>query len=133
MSVSSFTTSIAFRERLLTSVGQTLSELIPHPIPAGVDPRAAPITLLRMADLLAMQPNLNIPLYVVAPDERRDKALVEVNRPTFSRLSPALRDACRFISFSTLRERLPELAPYVQYLKPAVLAELSESGEMEQP
>ena len=89
--------------------------------------------LLRMADLLAMQPNLNIPLYVVAPDERRDKVLVEVNRPTFSRLSPPLRDACRFISFSTLRERLPELAPYVQYLKPDVLAELSESCEIEQP
>lgn len=89
--------------------------------------------LLRMADLLAMQPNLNIPLYVVAPDERRDKVLVEVNRPTFSRLSPPLRDACRFISFTTLRERLPELAPYVQYLKPNVLEELSESCEILQP
>jgi predicted RNA-binding protein len=27
--------------------------------------------LLRMADLIAMQPNLNIPLYLVAPDDRR--------------------------------------------------------------
>ena len=27
--------------------------------------------LLRMADLLAMQPNVDIPLYLVAPDERR--------------------------------------------------------------
>lgn len=89
--------------------------------------------LLRMADLLAMQPNLNIPLYVVAPDDRREKVLVEVNRPTFSRLSPPLREACRFIAFSTLRERLPELAPYVQYLKPNVLAELSESCEIVEP
>lgn len=87
--------------------------------------------LLRMADLLAMQPNLSIPLFVVAPDERRDKVVVEVNRPTFSRLSPPLKDACRFISFSTLRQRLPELAPYVQYLKPDVLEELSESCEVE--
>jgi hypothetical protein len=31
--------------------------------------------LLRMSDLLAMQPNLNIPLYLVAPDERRRKVL----------------------------------------------------------
>ena len=82
--------------------------------------------LLRMADLLAMQPNLNIPLYVVAPDERRDKVKVEVNRPTFNRLSPPLSEACRFISFSTLRERLPTLAPIVQYLKPDVLEDLSE-------
>jgi len=47
--------------------------------------------LLRMADLLAMQPNLNIPLFVAASDERRDKVMVEVNRPTFSRLSPPSR------------------------------------------
>lgn len=51
--------------------------------------------LLRMADLLAMQPNLNIPLYVVAPEERRGKVIAEVNRPTFSRLTPPLKDACR--------------------------------------
>jgi hypothetical protein len=82
--------------------------------------------LLRMSDLLAMQPNLNIPLYVVAPDERRDKVKVEVNRPTFNRLSPPLSEACRFISFSTLRERLPTFAPIVQYLKPDVLEDLSE-------
>ena len=43
--------------------------------------------LLRMADLITMQPNLNIPLYLVAPDERRNKVMTEVNRPTFSRLS----------------------------------------------
>ena len=35
-----------------------------------------------------MQPNLNIPLYIVAPGERRDKVVKEVNRPTFARLSP---------------------------------------------
>lgn len=87
--------------------------------------------LLRIADLLAMQPNLSIPLFVVAPDERRDKVIVEVNRPTFSRLSPPLKEACRFISFSTLRQRMPELAPYVQYLKPDVLEQLSESCEVE--
>jgi hypothetical protein len=46
--------------------------------------------LLRMSDLIAMQPNLNIPLYLVAPDERRRKVFEEVNRPTFSRLSPRL-------------------------------------------
>lgn len=87
--------------------------------------------LLRMADLLAMQPNLNIPLYVVAPDARRDKVMIEVNRPTFSRLSPPLKDACRFISFSTLHDRLPVFAPFVQHLKPNVLEDLSESCMIE--
>lgn len=82
--------------------------------------------LLRMSDLIAMQPNLNIPLYIVAPDERRDKVFTEVNRPTFSRLSPPLVDVCRFISFSALRKRLAEVAPFVRYLKPEFLEELSE-------
>lgn len=31
--------------------------------------------LLRMADLVAMQPNLNHRLFTVAPDERREKVL----------------------------------------------------------
>jgi hypothetical protein len=44
--------------------------------------------VLRMSDVIAMQPNRNIPLSLVAPDERRDKVLVEVNRPTCSRVSP---------------------------------------------
>ena len=38
--------------------------------------------LLRMSDLIAMQPNLNIPLYLVAPNERRQKVFAEVNRST---------------------------------------------------
>src|SRR4029450_13661181 len=60
--------------------------------------------LLRMSDLVAMQPNLNIPLYLVAPAERRQKVFTEVNPPPFSRLSPPLSEVCQFIAFSTLRE-----------------------------
>ncbi len=82
--------------------------------------------LLRMSDLIAMQPNINIPLYLVAPDERRDKVFIEINRPTFSRLSPPLVDVCRFISFSGLKKRLAETASFVRYLKPEFLEELSE-------
>jgi hypothetical protein len=82
--------------------------------------------LLRMADLLAMQPNLNIPLYIVAPDERREKVFAEVNRPTFSRLSPPLVDVCRFISFSSLRDHTQRVQSYVRYLRPEFLDELSE-------
>ena len=87
--------------------------------------------LLRMSDLLSMQPNLNIPLYLVAPDERRNKVLSEVNRPTFSRLSPPLKEVCRYISFSTLREQLPKDQRVIRYLTPAFLEEFSESCEIE--
>ncbi|OGO14315.1 MAG: hypothetical protein A2Y53_08575 [Chloroflexi bacterium RBG_16_47_49] len=82
--------------------------------------------LLRMSDLIAMQPNLNIPLYLVAPDDRRLKVFEEINRPTFSRLIPPLVKVCRFISFSKLTNRLKEISPYVRYLKPEFLDELSE-------
>lgn len=82
--------------------------------------------LLRMADLLAMQPNLNIPLYLVAPDERRDKVMEEVNRPTFSRLNPPLANVCNYVAFSALRERLKQVQGFVKYLKPDFLDELAE-------
>ncbi len=82
--------------------------------------------LLRMADLIAMQPNLNIPLYLVAPDERRSKVFEEVNRPTFSRLNPQLSEVCSYISFSSLRKRVKEVQGFVKYLKPDFLEELAE-------
>lgn len=85
--------------------------------------------LLRMSDLVAMQPNINIPLYIVAPSERRDKVIEEVNRPTFSRLSPPLNEICQFIAFDVLRERAEQVAPYVRYLNPDVVNEWAESCE----
>jgi hypothetical protein len=87
--------------------------------------------LLRMSDLVAMQPNLNIPLYLVAPDDRRQKVFAEVNRPTFSRLSPPLVDVCRYISFSTLSDYLDQVGAVAGYLRPEFLDELSESCALE--
>jgi hypothetical protein len=55
--------------------------------------------LLRMSDLLALQPNLDIKLYLVAPDERRDKVENEMLRPTFRLREKPLTDVCGFISF----------------------------------
>ena len=88
--------------------------------------------LLRMADLVSMQPNLKIPLYLVAPDERRDKVFNEVNRPTFTRLKPPLNAVCRFIAFTDLRERLQTVSTVVQYLKPEFLDEIAESCEVDE-
>ncbi len=88
--------------------------------------------LLRMSDLIAMQPNLNIPLYIVAPDERREKVLAEVNRPTFSRLAPPMNQIYRYVSFSALRDWVPQMADMTGYLRPEFLEELSESCEVEE-
>jgi len=62
--------------------------------------------LLRMSDLLALQPNLDISLYLVAPDERRDKVEQELLRPTFSLREKPLAKICGFLPFSVLCEKL---------------------------
>ncbi len=62
--------------------------------------------LLRMSDLLALQPNLDISLYLVAPDDRRDKVEQELLRPTFSLREKPLAKICGFLPFSVLCEKL---------------------------
>jgi len=87
--------------------------------------------LLRLSDLISMQPNINIPLFIVAPDDKRNKVISEINRPTFSRLSPPMNQMCRYISFSSLKKGIEQVENVVQYLKPEFLEELSESCEPE--
>gem|GEM_PF-5360452 len=42
--------------------------------------------ILRMADLMTLQPNMNIALHIVAPVERRDQVMQEITRLVFSLL-----------------------------------------------
>jgi hypothetical protein len=81
--------------------------------------------LLRMSDLITMQPNLSIPLFLVAPDDRRLKVIQEINRSTFTRLN--LPEICRYISFSKLKTEIANIKNLVRYLKPKWLEEISES------
>jgi hypothetical protein len=61
--------------------------------------------LLRMADLLAMQPNLKIKLHIVAPISRRDKVFREIRRPVFMLLEGgALSDTCTYLSYETVAD-----------------------------
>jgi hypothetical protein len=62
--------------------------------------------LLRMSDLLSLQPNLDINLYLVAPDERREKVGQELLRPTFRLKEKPLARICGFIGFSNLCEQI---------------------------
>ena len=64
--------------------------------------------LLRMADLAALSPNLNFPLYVVAPAARLAKVRRELTRPTFRALGVDRR--CRYFSSEALLRALPGLA-----------------------
>jgi hypothetical protein len=62
--------------------------------------------LLRMSDLLALQPNLDISLFLVAPDERRTKVEQELLRPSFSLREKPLAKVCGFLPFGRLCEQL---------------------------
>jgi hypothetical protein len=63
--------------------------------------------LLRMSDLLAVAPNLNIPLYIVAPAQRIAKVRRELQRPTFQTLG--LHEQCGFFSFEDLDKEAPNM------------------------
>ena len=61
--------------------------------------------LLRMADLLALQPNMDIKLHIVAPESRREKVFQELRRPVFSLLEPRpLSERCTYLSYGSVEE-----------------------------
>ncbi len=62
--------------------------------------------LLRMSDLLALQPNLNIDLYIVAPEDRRGKVEREILRPSFNLRDPPLARVCGFLPASKLLAKM---------------------------
>lgn len=83
--------------------------------------------LLRMSDLMSMQPNLQINLFIVAPDGRRDKVFSEINRPTFSRLKTPLNKICKFIPYSKLKRKITQVNKLgVQYIKPEFVNDIAE-------
>lgn len=74
--------------------------------------------LLRMSDLVSVQPNITIKLYIVAPDERREKVISEINRPTFSNsnLETPLPKVCKFMPYSKLKEIDKEHGRSMKYI-----------------
>ena len=79
--------------------------------------------LLRMADLAALSPNLNFPLYIVAPATRLPKVRRELSRPTFRALG--LDRRCRFFSSEALLKALPSLTRWAT--GPDAIAKLADS------
>lgn len=84
--------------------------------------------LLRMADLLALQPNMDIRLHIVAPEARRDKVFTEIQRPVFSLLEKGpLSESCTFLSYGSIRDLSEE--KHLQHMSDSVLAEYEEEPE----
>lgn len=85
--------------------------------------------LLRMSDLVSMQPNIKLDLFMVAPDDRREKVFYEINRPTFARLKPPLPKICRFIPYSELKKEVEQIGSRIRYMRPEFITEIAESCE----
>jgi hypothetical protein len=84
--------------------------------------------ILRMADLLALQPNMDIRLHIVAPSAKREKVFQEIRRPVFSLLEKGpLAESCTYLSYDSLRE-LAGLK-HLTHLSDTVLDEYSEEAE----
>lgn len=84
--------------------------------------------ILRMADLLALQPNMDIRLHIVAPAERREKVFQEIRRPVFSLLEKGpLSESCTFLSYDSVRELAKE--KHLAHLSDDVLEEYAEESE----
>jgi hypothetical protein len=84
--------------------------------------------ILRMADLLALQPNMNIRLHIVAPVTRREKVFQELRRPVFSLLeSGPLAEKCTFLSYDSVRELAQH--PHLSHLSESILNEYEEEAE----
>ena len=84
--------------------------------------------LLRMADLLALQPNMDIRLHIVAPVGRREKVLREIRRPVFSLLERGpLYKQCSFLTYDSI-DTLAQI-PYLSHMSDTIVEEHEEFAE----
>jgi predicted RNA-binding protein len=84
--------------------------------------------ILRMADLLALQPNMDIRLHIVAPEHRRDRVFSQLRRPVFSLLDRGpLSENCTYLPYESIRELAEQ--PHLSHLSDTVLEEYEEPAE----
>lgn len=84
--------------------------------------------ILRMADLLALQPNMDIRLHIVAPIPRREKVFQEIRRPVFSLLDRGpLSENCTYLSYDSVHELAEQ--PHLSHLSDSVVEEYEEDAE----
>ncbi|MCD4669807.1 MAG: hypothetical protein K8S14_05125, partial [Actinomycetia bacterium] len=84
--------------------------------------------ILRMADLLALQPNMDIELHIVAPESRKEKVFNELLRPVFSLLDRGpLSEICTYLSYDAIHELLA--LPHLHHMSAQVLDDYTEQAE----
>jgi hypothetical protein len=78
-----------------------------------------------MADLLALQPRIQISLHIVAPASRREQVRREIVRPVFSVLEGgAMAERCSFLSYDALEGILQQ--PNLRHARETILEDYEE-------
>ena len=84
--------------------------------------------ILRMADLIALQPQFQIKLHIVAPEERKDKVQQEILRPVFTYMEGGpLAKICTYLSYDAVEELAGKKD--LQFLKDTIIEEYEEVFE----
>jgi predicted transport protein len=63
--------------------------------------------ILRLSDLIALVPNITFPIYIVAPQERKDEVAKQLMRQTFKALH--LDKKCLYLSYEVLEENYDKI------------------------
>ena len=83
--------------------------------------------LLRMSDLVALMPNINFPMFIVAPESRRSAVKDEVTRPTFAALNVPLNQKCGYIASEELQRKRATLGDdMLRHTRPEFINDLAE-------
>lgn len=82
--------------------------------------------LLRLADLVALQPNIRINLFIVADAARKDKVVRELNRPTFAGWRRPLVSLCKFISYEALEITVNKAEEFAGRLDVEIVNDIAE-------
>lgn len=86
--------------------------------------------ILRMADLLALQPNMDIRLHIVGPEDRRRKVFEEIRRPVFSLIEgKPLQERCTFLSYDSV-DAIAAL-PHLGHVNDSILSEYEDDARSE--
>ena len=82
-----------------------------------------------MADLLALQPNMDIRLHIVASDDKRERVLREIRRPVFSLLDRGpLYEQCSLLTYDSIMALAK--TPHLPHMSDSIIAEFEESAEV---
>lgn len=84
--------------------------------------------ILRMADLLSLQPMLDIKIHIVAPDSRRDAVFQQITRPVFAVMEKGpLSEMCSYISYDSVYDLGKEKR--LEHMTDSILDEYSEFAD----